>query len=158
MPDRSLQSISATEILAAWNAVTKVIHPSRFAIGAEKGCWPWLGALNCDGYGHLWHAGKMWQAARLSYSLANDGIPDGLVPDHLCRVRACIFPFHLEAVTNRTNLLRGQGFVARFAAQTHCHRGHAFTVENTYLTKRNIRDCKACRRFRQKGYADARRA
>lgn len=33
---------------------------------------------------------------------------------------------------------------------THCHRGHEFNEENTYLTRDGHRQCRACRRIRKR--------
>jgi hypothetical protein len=80
----------------------------------------------------------------VAYELAIGPIPEGLTIDHLCRNRGCVNPAHLEAVTNRTNLLRGDGIAALNARKTHCKRGHEFTPENTYVWREGTRACRAC--------------
>jgi hypothetical protein len=89
---------------------------------------------------------------RLAYEVFVGPIPDGLQIDHLCRQRACCNPDHLEAVTCRVNLLRGDTITAREAATTHCPQGHEYTEANTYRRPDNPikRDCKICRRERQR--------
>lgn len=73
-------------------------------------------------------------------------IPDDLTLDHLCRVRACVNPDHMEPVTIRENALRGETAAARNAAQTHCPQGHEYTGENTYVTTAGSRRCRTCTR------------
>jgi len=87
----------------------------------------------------------------VAYELECGPIPDGLVLDHLCRVRACVRPGHLEAVTQRVNLLRGRTIQAANAAKTHCLRGHRFDSENTYVTSLGQRRCITCKRMRSRG-------
>lgn len=60
-------------------------------------------------------------------------IPDGLVLDHLCRNRACINPNHLEPVSTRVSILRGEGVMARHARKTHCPHGHPYDEPNTWV-------------------------
>jgi hypothetical protein len=69
-------------------------------------CWLWTGAM-LNGYGKFW-AGKTVFAHRWSYERFIGPIPKGLHLDHLCRVPACVRPDHLEAVTNRENVLRSK--------------------------------------------------
>lgn len=73
----------------------------------ETGCWIWVGRLNRNGYGRICLGGREPMAHRVSYELHVGPIPDGLVLDHLCRVRCCVNPFHLEPVTVQVNTLRG---------------------------------------------------
>lgn len=76
----------------------------------NSGCWLWLASLRANGYGQVGRGGRgsgMELAHRAAYNLYVGPIPDGLVLDHLCRVRACVNPAHLEPVTNTENLRRG---------------------------------------------------
>lgn len=70
-------------------------------------------------------------------------IPDGLQIDHLCRVRHCVNPAHLEPVTIAENVRRGA------AAQTHCKYGHEYTPENTVI-HHGGRECRTCNRIRSR--------
>jgi len=82
-------------------------------------CWPWLGPLNETGYGTVWRGGRKLKAHRVAYELAVGPVPDGLELDHLCRVRACVRPAHLEPVTHRVNLNRARSrSVARIKKMT----------------------------------------
>lgn len=71
-------------------------------------CWPWLGRITQYGYGLFWVQGHYRHAHRVVYELLVGAIPDGLQIDHLCRVRSCVNPAHMEPVTQRENLLRGE--------------------------------------------------
>ncbi|KAB2977369.1 HNH endonuclease [Streptomyces sp. SS1-1] len=91
--------------------------------------------------------GRYQMAHRVAYQEIVGPIPEGLQLDHLCRVRHCVNPAHLEPVTSRENTLRGENLVAINAAKTHCKRGHLFDAANTYRW-RNSRICRECRRLR----------
>lgn len=87
----------------------------------------------------------------MSHELHKGPIPEGLVIDHLCRNRGCVNPDHLEAVTQRENILRGEGLAAANARKTHCPKGHPYSGENLYVVPSSgRRQCRIC--------ADARRA
>lgn len=114
-------------------------------------CWLWTGSLNGSGYGIIWQDRKMSLTHRVSLELAGRPVPDGLVTDHLCRVRRCFNPDHLEAVTRRENTMRSPIAIAsENAAKTHCIHGHPFDAGNTYVwtdgngrTRRRCRTCMA---------------
>lgn len=97
----------------------------------EGGCWEWVGAksINRNGmaYGNLVVSGRARRAHRWMYESVYGSIPQGLVLDHLCRNTICVNPAHLEAVTNKENLLRGVGAPAQNARKSRCKRGHEFT-------------------------------
>lgn len=88
------------------------------------GCWEWLRAMYSNGYGAVGYQGRQRLVHRISYEVFVGPIPEGLTLDHLCRNRACINPSHLEPVTQRENLLRGQTLTAAYAQRTLCKKGH----------------------------------
>jgi hypothetical protein len=123
----------------------------------ESGCWIWIGVCFPNGYGRVCvqrnKKRRAFMAHRVVYQTYVGPIPIGLDIDHLCRVRCCVNPSHLEPVTRRLNLERGgilAGLRARAAAMnaaTVCSRGHQMTPENTYIyPSGRHRACKECMR------------
>lgn len=112
------------------------------------GCWLWTGARLASGYGSMRWQGKARVVHRVMYELEIGPIPGGLQIDHLCRVRPCCNPAHLEPVTHAENLRRGRGFAGLNAAKDRCPAGHAYTPENTYTrpSAPTTRECILCRR------------
>lgn len=114
-------------------------------VDAAGDCWLWTAAITDKGYGTFSLNGKMRKAHHIAYELLVGPRPDGLVIDHLCRVRNCVNPDHLEWVAAETNTLRGFSPSAKCARKTYCKRGHEFTPENTYIRKSGARTCRQCR-------------
>lgn len=110
-------------------------------------CWLWTGRLNKPapmGYGRLSIKGNEIIAHHVSYILAKGDIPEGKEIDHLCRVRQCVRPDHLEAVTGKENKRRGFSPLAINSRKTHCPRKHPLSGENLYVDKLGRRCCRAC--------------
>jgi hypothetical protein len=123
----------------------------RFEANTQKTetCWLWTARLNASGYGTFGVNGKRSTLVhRWSFENFVGPIPDGLVIDHLCRVRNCVNPDHLEAVTQRENILRGVSRVAMHAKQTHCLRGHLLAGDNLRLLASGERACRSCEKIR----------
>ena len=116
-------------------------------------CLIWQGYTHCEGYALIILDGKIYRLHRVVYTYFKGPIPPGLTIDHVatcgCQSKACISIDHLEAVTNRVNILRGNGVAGRNARQTHCKRGHPLTSENLiqYRTGR-MRTCRLCSNLR----------
>lgn len=113
-------------------------------------CWPWLGYIMANGYGRYQAKGTTWWVHRLAYTLTNGPIPAKMQLDHLCRNRACCNPAHLEPVSQRENILRGEGISAIHARQTHCIHGHEFTPANTRRHRNGGRGCRSCDSYRRR--------
>ena len=112
------------------------------------GCWNWTGKISkITGYGHVGFNYKTYLAHRLSYIVYKGSIPEGMVIDHLCRNRKCVNPLHLEAVSLKENILRGNSLPAYKARQIHCIRRHILLGANLYITPDGRRQCKTCRAF-----------
>lgn len=128
---------------------------------ASAKCVVWTASYTGNGYGGFWNGDRQVRAHRFSYELLVGPIPEGLHLDHLCRVRRCVAPVHLEPVTPRENVLRGLPWVPRKGvpvgprgpshSATHCPLGHELTAENTYLgpvspsSPHGRRRCRACK-------------
>ncbi|MET8278291.1 HNH endonuclease signature motif containing protein [Micromonospora sp. NPDC005174] len=113
----------------------------------ENSCWRWQKYVKPNGYGQIGVPGQSSQYVhRVAYLTFVGPIPDGLQIDHLCRVRDCCNPDHLEPVKARTNVLRGVGFAAEHARVERCPAGHPYDNVNTYVrADRQGRGCRTCR-------------
>ena len=126
-------------------------------IDDPDGCWVWTGAHDSSGYGNAYVDGRMRGSHRVSYEHHVGPIPDGLVLDHLCRNRSCVNPDHLEPVTHRENILRGEGVAAQKARATHCPKGHPYG-DDPKRQHGGYRRCAECYRVYQREWKRARRA
>jgi hypothetical protein len=130
-----------------WAKVKKdgSVPPGRPDLGP---CWVWTAYTSPLGYGRFSAevAGRRTQvfAHRWAYEQQVGAIPAGLDLDHLCRVRHCVNPAHLEAVTARENVLRGGMPNGALSRRTHCGRGHPFDAANTYYRPDGGRRCRKC--------------
>lgn len=115
----------------------------------NTGCWLWTGAVTVAGYGNMWAGSGKWRMShRVAYELFRGPISEGLHIDHLCRVRCCVNPWHLEAVTPMQNIRRGKDLI------THCPAKHQYSRKNTSVDCEGKRHCRECDRLR---HLDARR-
>lgn len=125
---------------------------SKVALANPNDCWNWTAGL-FDGYGEFRLNATMVRAHRLAYEILIGPIPNALTIDHLCRNRKCVNPFHLEPVTHKENILRGESFTAINAAKT-----HPYSEENTYIQlphkshRNGGRVCRICSRNHKRKY------
>lgn len=132
-----------------WSKVNKNGSVPEYRPDLGK-CWLWM-ACTDKGYGIFSLNGKNIRAHRLSLILAGIDIPENLVPDHLCRVRKCVNPSHMEITDQRTNLIRGISPVGINHSKTHCLKGHPLMGDNLRVYK-GRRLCRACRREQRMNY------
>lgn len=122
----------------------------------KEPCWEWTGKKNNEGYGCVsdYSTGKrlVFPVHRIAYHFFASPLSVFSRCDHLCKNRICFNPLHLEAVTEKENILRGDGICAQYARRDHCTQGHVFTMENTRLSRdkkgRLSRVCKTCKQER----------
>lgn len=121
-----------------------------YVVDCAIGCWLWVGTKNKGGYGSCSTPTGTRNAHRVAFEIHRGDIGDGMDLDHLCRVRACVNPWHLEPVTRSTNLRRGlagRHVAVAQLAKTHCPKGHRYDNDNTYHRADKIgRQCKPCMR------------
>jgi hypothetical protein len=86
------------------------------AYEAASGCWLWLGPVANSGYGVVRVDGSSTTAHRLMYLLHGGQIPFGHQLDHLCGIKLCVNPQHLEPVTAAENRRRARSHPAPAAA------------------------------------------
>jgi hypothetical protein len=140
-----------------WAKVTKdgPVPASRPDLGP---CWVWTAGKRWNGYGHF-NFNRAGQppstvAHKFAYETLVGPVPDGLQLDHLCRVRHCVNPAHLEPVPQVVNIFRGEAFSAQNRRKTHCSKGHPFDGANTAWRQRHDgrwhRRCKTCHRAAQR--------
>ena len=113
----------------------------------REGCWPWAGKT-VNGYGYLSRRRRDDEhlyAHRASYEQFKGAIPGGYQIDHLCRNRSCVNPDHLEAVTQRENLLRGEAPTIKRYRDGVCSKGHRVAGNNAISNGRGGKVCRRCR-------------
>lgn len=132
-------------------------------------CWLWSKGVHL-GYGQFWvkELNRSMTAHRWVYENEVGPIPEGMVIDHKCHTEAlakglcdggecihrrCVNPRHLSPENRGVNSNFGNGPAAKNARKTHCKNGHEFTPENTRMTTRGFRVCRACERAHQDAWA-----
>ena len=109
------QRSAGPPLVRFWAKVDKTGPVSEYApiLGS---CWLWLGTKS-KGYGQFKVNGVAVKAHRFAYELLRGPILSGLTLDHLCRVRACVNPSHMEPVTKWREHPAGCGAVGTERSQ-----------------------------------------
>jgi hypothetical protein len=117
----------------------------------DTGCWEWTGCRMWNGYGiiHGIVGNSYIYCHRLAYELCIGPIPNGLTVDHLCKNRGCVNPSHLDPVTFKENVLRGDSPSAVGARSTHCKNGHLLQL-SPFRSLRGSRYCPICKKESEK--------
>ena len=133
--------------LLQWTTHDEARFAARIDPDGPDGCHLWTGPTRKDGYGYFfWQGSPNWRVHRLAFALANGEIDPALTIDHLCQVRLCVNPAHMEQISLRENGLRGNSWV-----NGTCSRGHDLR-ESAYPCRRDNGGlhwyCKVCYRER----------
>lgn len=134
-------------------------YERSFTVNPDTDCWVWNSTNNGQGYARFWYGSKRIMAHKVAYLMMRGKPSEGLVLDHLCRVRNCVNPYHLEAVTNQENIARGN-VGSNHRDKTHCKNGHILSGDNLvyYKSKRCksgfTRGCRTCKRVYKERYLE----
>lgn len=133
---------------------------AKVDVRGEDDCWLWKQSVNIkSGYGQV-GVGELRDVLRLgpnkriglphriAYQLAKGEIPADYEVDHLCKVRRCCNPKHLEAVTKHENCLRALFFSKenprnRRGERNACGNGHEYPA-NPKRSPDGARRCAVC--------------
>ena len=139
------------KISPLWTMEQRIAWWKSRSVVTDRGCWEWQGCLHKQGYGQVGHQGATVLLHKLIWEYYNDPTPTGKELDHTCQNPPCWNPDHLEPVTHLVNIRRGRG--TGWTA-THCKQGHAFTVENIVVSRRENgsfkRTCRTCTNLGQR--------
>lgn len=119
-----------------------------------NGCWLWTSPLSFWGYGTCHWSGRPARVHRLTYEMFVGPIPEGYHVDHMCNVRHCVNPDHLQALSasEHMSLTRAR------QDKSHCVNGHEYTPENLRINSKGARYCGQCMRDRGNALTRARAA
>jgi len=123
-------------------------------------CWLWTGGNDGRGYGRFEIRRRSYDgtipaitrmAHRYAYELLVGPIPDGCELDHVCEVRNCVRPDHVDPVTKQEHARRTR------MRKTHCKRGHELAGDNVVIVN-GARHCLSCRKIHNAKKTEKRRA
>jgi hypothetical protein len=118
-----------------------------YEVDKATGCWLWHGPQNGCGYGQVYLGQHKYAYAHRFFFERYRGPVGEKTLDHLCRVRNCVNPAHLEPVSGRENTLRGVGLSAQFARRDKCDKcGGEFSERKVHGVVRG-RFCKNCKKL-----------
>jgi hypothetical protein len=130
---------------------TRLTADERFwkSVNKTASCWLWTGHIASNDYGIISIRGTRFYAHRWSYEYHVGPIPEGMHVDHLCMVKACVNPAHLEAVTPAENTRRASKVLGPWATGL-CQRGHDITNPSNVYRRPDGggSNCAACSRLR----------
>lgn len=124
----------------------------------NTGCWLWGGFVAPNGYGSYWADGTNCHAHRYIKLKEQELESSELVVDHLCKTRDCVNPEHLDLVTQKENIKRGDTGThpntgSHNRNKTRCPQGHEYSLDNTFVVpKTGHRKCITCKRERNREY------
>jgi hypothetical protein len=128
----------------------------------SSSCWLWKGKVRADGYVQTTLNGRDVLIHRLLYTYYRGDIPEGIFPDHTCKIRHCANPWHLDPVTIAVNIRRADRTnVAKRLTKDFCHLGHPLTESNLYwmmFKGKPRRHCKTCHKAAQSKYYYSKKA
>lgn len=120
---------------------------SKVDMLAPGGCWLWTASTQTAGYGVIGEGNAVRLAHRVAYEYLIGAIEFDLTVDHLCRVRRCVNPAHMEIVTRAENGRRSE-VNERRRAVTHCPRGHEY--DRIWAGRRRCSECNRIRGRKQR--------
>jgi hypothetical protein len=122
-----------------------------------NGCWLWTGTIIPSGYGILRQLPRRrdqpqirWLAHRFAWEVLRGRLPRGMDVHHLCSVKRCVNPDHLEPLSKADHIRTWN----HEGSKTHCPQGHPYDLLNTRWSEQGERVCRVCRICARKRHYD----
>jgi hypothetical protein len=114
-----------------------------------NGCRRWLGKTTKWGSPIIGVHARWVSVRRALWEAEHGPLSSAFIVVADCNTPLCTS--HIIVSTRGQDALRRASPLARHAVQQFCHRGHQFTLENTYIEPNGRRHCKKCLRAYWKG-------
>jgi hypothetical protein len=150
----TVSHLNTKDLIHLFSSIT--IHKDLHFNGSP--CWIWCkGRTVTHGYGRVYYGlcRKSESAHRLMFAWLVHPLPRGKQLgelDHLCRRPSCCSPLHLEFVSGKENIYRGNGVAVINARKTHCKRDHPLSGSNLKIDSAGKRQCRICQKNYQRQY------
>ena len=119
---------------------------NKLTYAEDSTCWLWNGTKDWNGYGKIRFNNKMQYVHRVAFQLFKGPLAKGLVVDHICNIKSCVNPIHLQLITQTANVLRSNAFSGINHRKQFCPKGHKLQIPNLDPSelKRGGRRCLIC--------------